>query len=236
MNRPFIAALLAAFACLATARADDTESTLDRIEFQAQATREVDNDLMQVVLAVEKENTDPARLADEINRTMGWALQQARAQTGVRSRSGGYHTFPVYDQQRIVRWRAAQELILESEQDAALNSLVGRLQDRLQVRSMNFTVSERQQAQIEQELIFEALDNFKRRAQTIAERLGASGYDIVRLQLQDNSVAPPMPTMARMLKTEDAPVASEAGTSRLSVGVYAVIQLRQKEVIDLTTP
>jgi len=33
--------------------------------------------------------------------------------------------------------------------------------------------------------------------------------------------------MARMLKAEDAAVASEAGTSRLSVGVYAVIQLRR---------
>lgn len=227
MTRIFIAALLTALAYFTTARADDPEPALGRIEFQTQAMREVDNDLMQVVLAVEKENTDPARLADEINRTMGWALQQTRAQAGVHSRSGGYHTFPVYDQQRIVRWRAVQELILESEQDAVLNNLIGRLQDRMQVRTMSFNVSERQRAQIEHELNGEALDNFKERAQAIAERLGASGYDIVRLQLQDSPVAPPMPMMARMLKTVEAPVASEAGTSHLTVGVYAVIQLRR---------
>lgn len=211
------------------ARADEADTMLDRIEFQTQAAREVDNDLTRVVLTVEKENADPARLADEVNRAMDWALKTARAQTGVRSRSGAYQTYPVYDQQRIVRWRATQELILESEQNAMLNSLVGRLQERLQVRSMNFGVSERQRARIEQELTDEALDNFRQRAQAIAQRLGAAGYDIVRLQLQDDAGAPPMPvhTMARMLKAEDTAVASEAGTSRLGVGIYAVIQLRR---------
>jgi predicted secreted protein len=230
MIRPFITFLLIAAAGLNAAWADETATTLDQIEFQTQAAREVDNDQMQVVLAVEKENTDPARLADEINRAMDWALQQARAQSGVRSRSGVYHTFPVYDQQRIVRWRASQELILESGQTAALNGLVGRLQDRLQVKAMNFTVSEQRQAQLEGELTGEALDNFKARAQAIAQRLGAAGYDIVRLQLQDNTGAPPpapMPVMERMLKAADTAVASEAGTSRLSVGVYAVIRLRR---------
>lgn len=214
---------------LGAARADEADAVLDRVEFQTQAAREVDNDLTRVVLAVEKENADPARLADEINRAMDWALKAARAEAGVRSRSGAYHTFPVYDQQRIVRWRAAQELILEGEQSTALNGLVGRLQERLQVRSMTFGVSEQQRARIEQALTQEALDNFRERAQAIAQRLGASGYDIVRLQLQDDAGMPPMPvqSMARMLKTEDAAVASEAGTSRLSVGVYAVIQLRR---------
>lgn len=216
-----------AFSGAAWAAADDAMH--DRVEFQTQAVREVDNDLMRVVLAVEKEQADPARLAEEINRAMEWALQQARAQAGVRSRSGNYHTYPVYDRERIVRWRAVQELVLESEQTAVLNGLVGRLQDRLQVRAMNFSVSERQQARVEQELTAEALDNFRQRAQAISQRLGAAGYDIVRLQLQDNGGTPPLPvqTMARMLKAEDAAVASEAGTSRISVGVYAEIQLRR---------
>jgi predicted secreted protein len=230
MTRLLPVSLLVALTFTGSAWAQDTRSVLDRVEFQTQATREVDNDLMRVVLAVEKEHADAARLADEINRAMDWALQQARAQTGVRSRSGNYHTFPVYDQQRIVRWRAVQELVLESEQAATLNGLVGRLQDRLQVRTMSFSVSEQQQARIEQELTGEALNNFRQRAQAVVERLGAAGYDIVRLQLQDNAGAPPMPmqSMARMLKTEDAAaVASEAGTSRLSVGVYAEIQLRR---------
>lgn len=221
--------LLSALVFLGAARAAEPDAALDRVEFQTQAAREVDNDFTRVVLAVEKENADPARLADEINRAMDWALKAARAEAGVRSRSGAYHTFPVYDQQRIVRWRAAQELILESEQNTTLNGLVGRLQERLQVRSMTFGVSEQQRARIEQALTQEALDNFRERAQAIAQRLGASGYDIVRLQLQDDAGMPPMPvqSMARMLKTEDAAVASEAGTSRLSVGVYAVIQLRR---------
>ncbi|MCC6301202.1 MAG: SIMPL domain-containing protein [Gammaproteobacteria bacterium] len=229
LTRSLLLGLLCTLSLFGAARADEPESMLDRVEFQTQATREVDNDLTRVVLVAEKENADPARLADEINRAMDWALRTARAQAGVRSRSGAYQTYPVYDQQRIVRWRAAQELILESEQNAVLNGLVGRLQERLQVRSMDFGVSEQQRARIGQELTDEALDNFRQRAQSIAQRLGAAGYDIVRLQLQDDAGAPPMPvhTMARMLKAEDTAVASEAGTSRVGVGVYAVIQLRR---------
>jgi len=230
MTRLLLISLLSALTCLSAVRADDDDSVLNRVEFQAQAMREVDNDLMRVVLAVEKEHADPARLADEINRAMDWALQQVRTESGVRSRSGAYHTFPVYEQQRVVRWRGIQELVLESDQGAAaLSNLVGRLQERLQVRAMSFGVSERQQARIAQELTGEALDNFRQRAQAITERLGAAGYDIVRLQLQDSAGAPPVPmqSMARALKTEDAPLASEAGTSTVSVGVYALIQLRR---------
>lgn len=223
----FIACLLATAACAGAAAAEDAEPAFNRIEFHTQAVREVENDVTRVVLAVEKEDTDPARLAEEINRTMTWALQQARAEAEVQSRSGNYQTFPVYDKQRVVRWRASQQLTVESDRNAVINTLVGRLQDRLQVRAMSFAVSERQQAQVGQELLGEALDNFRVRAQAIADRLGAAGYDIVRLQLQDDTVIAPLPAVARMMKAEDAPVASEAGTSRIALGVYAVIQLRQ---------
>jgi predicted secreted protein len=220
--------LLAALLLLpGLAPAADDES-LNRVEFQVQAAREVDNDLARAVLAVERENAEAAQLADDVNRDMAWALEQARTRKTVKAHSGGYRTYPVHDQQRIVRWRAEQELALESADTAALNGLVGRLQDRLQVRSMAFTVSDARRRETEGLLTGTALDDFRRRAEAIAQRLGAKGYDIVQLQIQEGGdQPPPSPFLSRaMAVPADTAVASEPGSSRLTVGVRAVIRLR----------
>lgn len=202
--------------------------TLNRVEFQVRAEREATNDLSQATLVAEHEHADPARLAAEINRTMAWALERVRATDGVRARSGSYRTWPIYDQRRITRWRASQELMLESAQSERLNTLVGSLQERLQVRDMRFTVSPEQQRRLEESLTAEALDRFRQRAGALAERLGASGYDIVRLQVHEDggSHPPPMPMARMMSMAEDAAVVTEPGTTRIGVSVHAVIRLR----------
>jgi len=57
-----------------------------------------------------------------------------------------------------------------------LNKMVGKLQQRLQVQNMRFSVSPDQQQASESRLIDQALDKFKARALRIQERLGAKGY------------------------------------------------------------
>lgn len=209
------------------ALAADPGEAMNRIEFQVRAEREAANDLSLAILVVESEHSDPARLAADINKTMAWALDQVRASADVRARSGDYRTWPVYNQRRITHWRATQELKLESARTEQLNALIGKLQDRLQVRGMNYAVSPGQRREIEEALTGEALDRFRQRAGAIAERLGASSYDIVLLQVQDDGAQPPQPLMARTMSLpEDAAVASEPGTSRLGVMVNAVIALR----------
>jgi predicted secreted protein len=220
--------LFAALLLPATALAAD-DDLLNRVEFQVQSEREVDNDLARAVLVVDLENTDAAQLADDVNEDMAWALEQSRTQKAVRVRSGSYRTYPVYDQQRVARWRAEQELTLESGDAKALNGLVGRLQDRLQVRSMAFTVSEARRRETETALTGTALDDFRRRAEAIAQRLGAKGYDIVQLQIQSggDQPSPPSPFLSRaMAVPAESAVASEPGSSHLEVGVRAAIRLR----------
>ena len=98
---------------------------------------------MQAVLSVTAEDDNAARLADQINRTMDWALKTAKARAKIEVRTSGYRTYPVYDKDKIRRWRATQELLLESADFAELGNLIGQLQERLQVASMNFSVSPR---------------------------------------------------------------------------------------------
>lgn len=204
------------------------EERLHLVEFQVQVEREVQNDLIRAVLAVERENVDAARLAQDVNQIMARALGEAREQAGVRVRSGNYRTWPVQEQRRIVRWRAEQEMILEGEEPESLHRLIGALQDRLLLRGISYTVSPQQGRELEQALTAEALEAFKARADLVVEGLGAAGYDVVRLRINGGGMQPPVPMMMSrtMAMAEDAAVAGEPGTSRLGTAVHAVIQLR----------
>ena len=81
-----------------------------KVSLQITQTVEIDNDLMLATLSMESEDKDSARVADQVNRGMKWALEIAQQQPGVNARSGSYRTFPVYKTQRLHHWRAACRL------------------------------------------------------------------------------------------------------------------------------
>ena len=97
----------------AAAATTDVAPHYNQIHFRVERSRLVGNDRMQAVLSVTADDDNAARLADEINHTMDWALKTAKTRLGIRMRTGGYRTFPVYDRDKIRRWRATQELVLE---------------------------------------------------------------------------------------------------------------------------
>ena len=200
----------------------------DQVEFTVQTETELSNDLAEIVLAAQAEHSDPAQVGKNINDTMAWALNHVHGSADITANSGSYQTYPVYDKTRLDHWRGIQTLVLRSKQIAALNSLVGKLQQRLQVQNMRFRVSPDQQQASESRLIDQALDQFKARALRIQERLGAKDYKIVSLKIGTSAAPPPFPLerMAMAGVKSSPPVASEAGTSRQSLSLRAVIQLR----------
>jgi predicted secreted protein len=182
---------------------------------------------MQAVLSITAEDDNAAHLADRINRTMDWALKAAKTKSKIEVRTGGYQTQPVYDKEKIRRWRATQELLLESPDFAELGGLTGQLQERLQVTAINFSVSAGRRRAVEDELIALALDAFKLRADLVRKQFAAKGYRVVDVSINTGGVQP-MPLMrAHALEAVSvAPPALEAGTSTLSVNVGGVIELQ----------
>jgi len=85
--------LLLSVSAIASARGDAPSFNL--VSLQAEASREVSNDLMLAVLAVEMEDRDPAQLADSVNRSIQEALASAKEFKSVKVRSGSYRTYPV---------------------------------------------------------------------------------------------------------------------------------------------
>jgi len=207
-----------------TALADDDDAV--RLHLSAFSEQEVDNDLMQVTLQVERSGQDTARLAREVRVIMDRALQTGGEYPGVKLRTPAYTTQPVYERRdnetRQTGWRITQTLELESTDLESATTLVGRLQEgELRVIQMGFAVSEETREAIRAELTEAAIQGWREKAADAARAMQASHWRPGELHLQDELNGPPVrPLMARAMDAsiESAP-AVEAGTSRLRVQV-----------------
>jgi predicted secreted protein len=212
--------------CLATAAgAGEEEVLFNRVYLDAQAERQIPNDEMRVILVTEHQGKSPADLAERVNRDMAWGLDQARAAKDVVAATGSYRTFPLYDDRLIVGWRATQELELTSTSMARLTELTGRLQERLQVRDMQFRPTKATRDRFQEELMAEALAAFKRRAEIVSNHMPSRDYRIVELHV--NASGGPQPVMyerAMMKMDAGGAPAVEAGTSLLIVTVSGNVQ------------
>jgi predicted secreted protein len=222
-------ALIALVGTVGTAaRGADAPDPMNRVSFQVESSRDVSNDWIQAVVGITDEDVDSARLADRINATMTRAMDVAKAAPAVRVKSGGYATHPIHKDGKLRRWRASQDLVLESADVDAVTALVGELQSELQLRSIGFSISPERRRATEDELIAEVLVAFKARAEIVRENLGASHYEIVELSINTQGGSPPRPMFAEaraMAASKVAPPALEGGTSRLSVHVNGTIEL-----------
>jgi predicted secreted protein len=182
---------------------------------------------MHVTLGTHAEQRDPASLARKINEDMEWALSKAKQVKGVKVSTGSYQTWPITNKKVTTGWRGQQNLELESKDTGSLARLAGELQDRLQIKSMNFTVSDDKRMAVENRLIEAALNAFKDRARIVGDNLKANGYRIVEINIGTSGQAPPVRHMPRMAMAMEAnnTVAIEGGESDIQVTVDGTIEL-----------
>jgi predicted secreted protein len=221
------AALLSCGAPRAAVADDEPTEPRHRVSFRVESTRDVANDWIEAVVGISAEDVDPAALAATVNRAMAWGLEQARAEQRVEAKSGGYNTHPVYDDGKLRRWRASQELLLEGADTDAMTALVGTLQSRLQLQSFQFSVSDATRKKVQEELVVEALAAFQARAEVVRKSLGASGYAIDEISVDTGDYAPPIIHQRFETMKMDAATAPavEAGSSRVAVSVQGSIAL-----------
>lgn len=226
--RMLIHALLLMLVGMPAAGADEAEH-YNRIQLAAVASEQVANDTMHVSLDSWGEHRDPAKLTDQINADMEWALSLVKPHAAVAARTGNYQIWPLPSKDRTVTrgWRGQQQLQLESSDSKTLGELVGQLQERLKISSMNFTVSDELREVVENRLITEALEAFKARARIVSENLQARQYRIVSLNIGSSAQVPPIRYQPRMAMTAEADtaVATESGESEVSVSVNGTIEL-----------
>jgi len=223
-----VAAVLLGLSALSAAHAED-KPVYDRIAFTVNAEKEVPNDLLTAVLYAEQQGQDTAALADSVNQSITWALGIAKPETAVASSTLNYTTNPVYTDGRVTGWQVRQSIQLKSKDSKILSGLLGKLQEKLRIESINYSVSPEVQADTEKTLIDQALKNFKARADQLKAGMGRAEYRVVKLDVQavnGESPQPPMYRMAAMAAdAAPAPPSLEGGKQNLQVNVQAEIEL-----------
>jgi predicted secreted protein len=222
--------LAAALVAASAVHAQTLPDPKHRVSFSAERSRDVANDWVTAVIGTSDEDSDAARLADRVNQTMKWALDTAKQARGVEVKSGGYTTHPSYDSKgKIGRWAASQDLILEGNDVDAVSALVGKLQSKLLLRSISFSVSPETRRKTEEALIGEVLVAFQERSKKIQEGLGARDWELVSLSLQTPGGPGPVPMYsARAEMMTDKAVAApslEGGQSTLTARADGTIEL-----------
>lgn len=215
--------------------ATDETGVKNRVSFQVESGRDVRNDLMLVVMKVLIEDRKPEQVAEEINRTMSWAMEQIKPEQAVKAESGNYRTWPVHEDKKIVRWRGQQELWLESADAERLAALLAVLQSKLQVQSMQFQVSPENRESVVNELIDDSLKAFRQRAGIISRSLGASGYQLDDVTINTRGQPPVVPVRMHAAAMAESAGSSqpalERGTSRVTVQVSGSVKLQFREPI-----
>ena len=200
------------------------------VTLQADAQREVQNDLLNATLFVEVNDASAAGAANAVNRSVNEALRIAREHKNVRARSGNNQTFPVYTKaNQLQGWRGRGEIRLESRDFEAASALIGKLQSGMQLSGIQFTVAPESRRAVENELITEAIAAFKARAEIAKAALGGRGYKLQNLNVGTGRSPPqPQPYMA-MARAQGAPEVAapnlEAGASVITVNANGSIEI-----------
>ena len=200
------------------------------VELQAQAQREVQNDLLIAVLFVELNDSNPAGLANAVNKSTNEALRIAKQYPSVRVRSGNNQTYPIYDDKNIVRsWRGRSEIRIESKDFESSTALISKLQASMQLANMALSVSPETRRTIENDLIVEAIGAFKARAEITKSALSGRRYKLLRLNLGTGNMPHMYADVAAMrtVTRSQGPTGPniEAGTTVVTVSASGAIEI-----------
>jgi predicted secreted protein len=197
------------------------------VHIQAQVERDIPNDEMQTLLVSEHQGKNASNLSARVNQDIKWAVAQVKKNQAIEVSTRAYQTYPVYKNSDVVGWRVSQEILLKSQNMAELSEVIGEIQERLQIRQMQFSASKNTRDQIENELIEEAMQAFKRRAAIIKKHMDEKDYRIVNLHINSNGQRPSLMHAQRnrmqSMEMVSAPTV-EAGTSKISVTVSGSVQ------------
>lgn len=229
VRRSIAVALATWLALVACALAGEESDPKNRVSLSVERDRSVENDWVSATVSLTLEDKDPARLADRINQDVNWALGIAKQEPSLEVRTTGYRTFPIDSKlsSTVRHWRSSQTLVIEGPDAAKLSALLGKLQARLQLSGIRFSISPDRRRGVEDALIADALDAFRARAELVRKRLGAKGYEIVQLHINTGGMRPAPMHMRAMGSAEVAVSAPslEAGTSDVQVSVNGTIEL-----------
>ena len=216
------------FAVVSPLYADEAGNHYDRVHLSASATSRIENDTMVATLYAEAEGSQAAALASKVNQSIQWALRQLSGYDSIHVQTNAYSSQPVYQNKKIKGWRIRQSIRLESRNMTLMSDVLGKLQQKLALQSMQFSVSPQSKNQQDEKLIAQALQAFEQRARAVTEKLKRQNYKLVDLRINTSASGGPRPVYAmRAMAMDDtlAAPAVSAGEQSLTVTINGEIEL-----------
>lgn len=170
------------------AYANDTQSKRSLINFDVSTERQIANDEAVARLSKTAQAKTAKALANQINPAISEALSIARQYPKIKVETTYQNSYPIYDNHsKITGFTGSSSLSLTSNNTEELAELIGKLQNILVLEDLNFKVSDEKRRQIENELMLEATQQFRTKAQHLALAWGAKNYQLINAQMNSNN-------------------------------------------------
>ena len=201
-------------------------------QFDAEASMEVDNDEMLVVLSVSKDGPNATQISQEVLAKLTAAVERSKLHADIERRTGQISTTPVWGPNGKTKlWSAQASLELTSTNLNALSRLASELTDAMQISHVSYRLSASKVALTEKKLLNDLAANFQRKAQDLTTAFGFSRHDIKSLNFSQQNQN--MPVMRMAMATPRAmadgavpvPIPQESGKTTLSLRMSAQIGL-----------
>jgi predicted secreted protein len=203
------------------------------LQLTATGTVEVQQDLLNLVLTVTREGSDPNVVQAQLKAALDAALTEARkaaqpSQLDVRT--GNFELYPRFEQQdrKIAGWRGTAELVLEGRDFPRITQTAARVQT-MTLGGISFGLSREQRVKVEGEAQAIAVERFKAKAADLAKSFGFAGYSLreVAVNSNDQGFVPRQRFFeAPMAAAASRAVPVESGKSAVTVTLSGSVQLR----------
>lgn len=200
------------------------------VHLSANATMEVQKDLLTLVFSTSREGQDATQVQAQLKQALDAALAEARqaARPGaLEVQTGNFSIHPRYNVKGPSGWSGSAELIVEGKDMLAVSQLAGRIQS-MTVQRSSFGLSRAQREKVDAELTAQAVAAFKQRAAELARQFGFAGWALREVTVQgvDLPTTQPMPRMAMAAAAAgDGALPIEAGKATVSASVSGSVQL-----------
>ncbi len=207
----------------------DDDQRFNQVNLQASAIGHIENDTLQAMMIVQESGSDPANLAELVNRKMTKVLDKAAKFNDIDKQTTNYTTRPMYKNNVIHSWQVMQTIKLSSMNFEQLGELLKQLKPLANIQSMHFTISDQILEDTQNTLTAQAITKFRDKSAMIAKQFGKSSYTLVHVSIGNNYHAP-RPMMERGAMVSDMQMKStapalSAGTNKVTVNVNGTIEL-----------
>jgi predicted secreted protein len=216
----------------AAAALADTAPPQNVLSLAAQASVEVQQDLLQITLSTTRDGADAGSVQTQLRQALDAALAEARkaAKPGqVDVRTGNFAMNPRYTNKGGINgWQGTAELVLEGRDFAAIGALTGRI-TTLTVARIGYGLSREAREKVEADASAQAIARFRAKAADYARQFGFGGYTLREINVgggeQQHQPVPMVRARAMSMASADESQPLEAGKTTVVVTVNGSIVL-----------